>query len=359
MIVAAALTLIGAFNPPLVKLDPPFFAGGDISSLAQMESVGAVYRDGGVARPMLQIMRDHGCNIGRVRLWVNPSKLNQEVQDLAYVVQLGKRIKSAGFKFMLDFHYSDTWADPGKQFTPSAWAGLSPAQLEQQAHDYSRDCIATLKSAGAMPDFVQAGNEITNGMLWPSGKLSINGWNGLAPLLKAAINGIKSASGSTPPKIIIHIDRGGDWTSTKAFFEQLEARSVPYDVIGLSYYPTYHGPIAGLKTCLQNSAKKFHKPVMLVEVGYPYVASWFPNFQGEYPLTPNGQRDFLLAVVNAVKAVPGKRGIGVIWWEPGWYSVQTGGQWYGGWGQCMVDGSGNALRSWTALSGTSSRAGQN
>lgn len=359
MIHAGILVALVAVAPPKhVRLERQLLLGADVSSLSQMESAGAIYRDGGIAKPMLQMMKQKGCNLARVRLWVSPNKSIKEVQDLAYVIDLGRRIKASGMQFLLDFHYSDTWADPGKQFTPSAWANLSAAQLNQKIHDYSRDCILALKAAGAMPDIVQPGNEITNGMLWPTGKLPSGGWPVLGALLKSAIAGIKEAAGASTPKIMIHIDRGGDWPGTKSFFIQLEAQSVPYDLIGLSYYPTYHGPISGLAACLNGAATTFHKPIMVVEAGYPYVASWFPEFHGEFPVTPAGQKAYLQAVIDKVKSTPGKLGIGVVWWEPGWYSVQSNGEWYGGWGQCMVDSSGNALPSWDAFSSARAIAGK-
>ena len=156
---------------------------------------------------------------------------------------LAVRVKNAGLQFMLDFHYSDTWADPSHQATPSAWTNLTFIQLVQEMHDYNSNCIATFKAAGAMPDYVQIGNEITSGMLWPDGYVSGNSnasWENLGQLMKAAVQGIQDAAGTNMPKIVVHIDRGGDWDTTKWFFDNLNNQSVPFDIIGESYYPFYH-----------------------------------------------------------------------------------------------------------------------
>ena len=231
---------------------------------------------------------------------------------------LAVRVKNAGLQFMLDFHYSDTWADPGDQLKPAAWIGLTFTQLVQQMHDYNSNCIAAFKAAGAMPDYVQVGNEITGGMLWtngavPGGNASAQ-WLQLGQLMKAAIQGISDAAGANLPKIVVHIDRGGDWAATQWFFDNLNQQAVPFDIIGESYYPYWHGPLSNVANCLTNAAKRYAKPVMIAETGFPWTNSyWTTNIYG-IPGTTNGQVQFLVTLAQIVKNVPGRLGAGIFWW---------------------------------------------
>ncbi|HEV2472342.1 MAG TPA: glycosyl hydrolase 53 family protein, partial [Chthonomonadales bacterium] len=224
--------------------DIPFVTGGDVSLLTSLEQSGVVYRDGGKVEDCLQIFKNYGCNIMRLRIWVNPSHQGVFVNDLPYTIALGKRIKDAGLKLLLDFHYSDGWADPGKQYKPAAWKDLAFPQLVQAVHDYSKDVIAQMRQGGAMPDMVQVGNEITPGMLWPDGKIDIGGWTHFADLVKAGIQGVKDgAAPDRSPLIVIHIDRGGDAAGTRRFFDKMNDQGVKYDIIGESFYPYWHGPL--------------------------------------------------------------------------------------------------------------------
>src|SRR5262245_35287526 len=204
----------------------PFMAGADISSLPVLEEAGAVYRDGGVAGDAIDILRDHGTNYFRLRLFVDPSGSNDDfvVQDLAYTIDLAKRVKASGAKLLLDFHYSDTWADPGKQGKPAAWNDLDAAELQQQVYDYTKSSIEAFKAEGVRPEMVQIGNEISNGMLWNSTTAAANNgyvWSGgshnagfdrLAALLTAGIDGAKDGAGpGQEPLIMLHHDKGAQW----------------------------------------------------------------------------------------------------------------------------------------------------
>jgi arabinogalactan endo-1,4-beta-galactosidase len=167
-----------------------------------------------------------------------------------------------------------------------------------------------------MPDFVQVGNEITPGLLWSDGRVggtfdNPTQWSQFGQLLKAAIQGIQSASGTNPPAIVVHIDRGGDWGATRWFFDNLAAQGVPYDIIGLSYYPFWHGTLDQLRLCLNSAAARYQKPVMVAETGFP-----FSNSTNIYniPASTNGQVQYLTALAEVVRAVPGGRGCGVFWW---------------------------------------------
>ena len=304
-----------------------FLAAADFSDLAFFESLGVEYKDGGQVMDGLQILKNHGFNCVRLRLWT--SSATQAANDpynygnnIAYTVPLAVRVKNAGLLFSLDFHYSDTWADPGHQTTPAAWTNLSVPQLVDQMRSYNSNTIATFAAAGAMPDFVQVGNEITDGMLWPSGQVSGTGgtsWMNLGQLMKSAIFGIQDAAnalGAKTPKIIVHIDRGGDWATTEWFFDNLNAQGVPYDIIGESYYPFFHGPLTNLNTCLSNAAVRYGKPIIVAENAFPWtntVTSWTNKLYGFAP-TINGQVSFIAALAQVVKSVPNHLGAGIFYW---------------------------------------------
>ncbi|HTY89364.1 MAG TPA: glycosyl hydrolase 53 family protein [Candidatus Acidoferrum sp.] len=312
------------FNDQQLPAAAPFIAGADFSDLSFFESRGKSYKDNGHVQDGLAILKNSGLTCVRLRLWTGSDALVQTsnaynfTNNLTYTLPLAVRVKNAGLQFMLDFHYSDTWADPGKQGTPSAWTSLNFAQLVQQMHDYNSNCIAAFKAAGAMPDYVQVGNEITGGMLWTNGAVPGNNataqWSKLGQLMKAAVQGIADAAGTNMPKIIVHIDRGGDWSTTQWFFDNLNAQGVPYDIIGESYYPFWHGPLSNVANCFTNAAKRYAKPVIIAETAFPWTNSyWTTNIYG-IPGTTNGQVQFLVALAQVVKNVPAQLGAGIFWW---------------------------------------------
>ena len=287
--------------------------GADVSFLRQAETQGKVFKDDGVAKPGLQIFKDHGYNWVRLRLFHTPTRLPN---DLPYTLALAKDAKQLGFKFLLNFHYSDTWADPAKQTLPKAWEGKTHAELVQAVHDYTRDTIIAFREAGAMPDMAQPGNEITPGMLWPDGKLPEN-WDHFADLLRGAVAGIDAACSNAPhPQVMIHIDRGGDWRKTKWFFDELAERDVPFDIIGQSYYPWWHGSLLDLRENLNFMATNYHKDIIIVEAAYNWKPTEYKDGGAPFPETPEGQRQFLDEVNRTVLATPEGRGKGVFWWEP-------------------------------------------
>ncbi len=302
-----------------------FLAAVDFSDLAYFESQGVTYKDGGQVQDGIQILKNHGINCVRLRLFTSSAAQATTdpynyINNTDYTVPLAVRVKNAGLLFSLDFHYSDTWADPGHQGTPSAWTSLTFPQLVQQMRAYNSNTIATFAAAGAMPDYVQIGNEITDGMCWTNGQLSGTwsssnpSWVRLGQLMTAAIQGIQdasAASGTNMPKIIVHIDRGGDWNTTKAFFDNLQQQNVPFDIIGESYYPYWHGPLENLSNCLFNAAQRYNKPVVVAETDFPWTSS--TNIYG-IPATTNGQVQFVVALAQIVKSVPNGLGAGIFWW---------------------------------------------
>lgn len=287
--------------------------GADLSFLKQAEDRGTVFKDNGEARPGLQIFKGHGYNWIRLRLFNSPANLPN---NLDYTISLARQARAMKFKFLLDFHYSDTWADPGKQFTPAAWAGKSHPELVQAVFEYTRDTIIALHDAGTMPDMVQIGNEVNVGMLWPDGKLPDN-WSNFADLLKAGIKGVNASCGTNArPRIMIHIAHGGDVPKTKYFFDKLNSYVVDYDVIGQSYYPWWHGTLLDLRENLNFMATTYQKDIVLAEVAYCWRLTEYRTNSPPFPETPAGQKEFLDEVNRLVLSTPNHRGVGVFWWEP-------------------------------------------
>jgi arabinogalactan endo-1,4-beta-galactosidase len=330
--ITLALFALALISPAGVVRANDYAIGADLSFLKQAEDGGTVFKDNGEGKPALQIFKDHGYNWIRLRLFHTPTQLPN---NLPYTIALAQSAKKLGYKFLLNYHYSDTWADPGKQFIPKAWEGKSHAELVKAVYEYTRDTIAAFREAGAFPDMVQVGNEITNGMLWPDGRLPQN-WENFAELVKAGINGVEAGKGDRPrPGIMIHIDKGGDKVATKAFFDKLNTYGVQYDVIGQSYYPWWHGTLLDLRDNLYFMATEYRKDIIVVEVAYNYRPAEYKGKLAPYPETPEGQREFLDSVNQMVLNAPDNRGKGVFWWEP----AVAGGRG----SRCMFDSNSNAL----------------
>ncbi len=287
--------------------------GADVSFLGNAEQHGVIFKDHGIAKPCLEILKDHGYNWIRLRIFVHPTVLPN---NLPYTIALAKQAKKLGYKFLLDFHYSDTWADPGKQFIPAAWQRKTHAELVLAVFDYTRDTIGAFRDAGVLPDMVQIGNEVTNGMLWPDGKLPEN-WDHFAELVQAGINGVDAGRGNgVRPKIMIHIDRGGDSVRTKAFFDKLLSYGISFDVIGQSYYPWWQGSLMELRENLDFMARRYGKKIIVVETAYDWKPGRYIGKAAPFPETPAGQRDFLEELNRIVMQTPDELGGGIFWWEP-------------------------------------------
>lgn len=240
--------------------------GADISFLPQLEDEGKKFYDNGVQKDVIEILKDHGFNYIRLRIFNNPARDSgyspvKGFCDLNHTQEMAKRIKAAGMKFLLDFHYSDYWADPGKQYKPAAWRNLSFEDLKKAIYDYSKNVIQALKEQGTSPDMVQIGNEINHGLVWPEG--NVMHVDSLAQLVSAGIAGVKSADPSVI--IMIHIALGGQNDESVFFFNQMIQRKVHFDVIGLSYYPQWHGTLDDLRDNLNDLIRRYNKDVIVVE----------------------------------------------------------------------------------------------
>jgi arabinogalactan endo-1,4-beta-galactosidase len=294
-----------------------FAKGADVGWLQQMEATGYVFHnEQGVVQDCFQILKDKGINSIRLRVFVNPSddKASGHCSP-AEVVAMAKRAAGLGFRVMIDFHYSDTWADPGKQAKPAAWANHSFAQLLTDVYDHTSSTMTALKAAGVTPEWVQVGNEIPGGMLWPEG--STANFGQLSQLLNQGYAAVKAVSPTS--KVIIHLDRGNDNALYRNFFDQHVRNGGKFDVIGMSYYPywlkqDYTASIDNLQANLLDMTTRYPgKEVVVAEVG------------GDYTLVQN-TFDMLVAVQKAVRAVPAGKGLGVFYWEPegakSWSSYQ-------------------------------------
>ena len=290
-----------------------YMIGADLSFAKEAEEKGFTFKEDDKPKKVLQIFKDHGYNWIRLRLFHTPTDLPN---SLAYTISLAKEAKEKGYKFLLDYHYSDTWADPAKQFVPKAWQGKTQEQVEQLIFEYTKKTMEAFREANVYPDMVQIGNEISTGMLWPYGKLPEN-WDNFAALIKAGINGVYASIGNhTSPKIMIHIDKGGDKEFTKYFFDKLDTYNIKFDVIGQSYYPWWHGSLLDLKECLNVTALEYKKDIVLVETAYNYSPAEYINTLAPFPETPEGQKEFLENVNDIILNIPNNKGKGIFWWEP-------------------------------------------
>ncbi|MFP9116074.1 arabinogalactan endo-beta-1,4-galactanase [Flavobacterium sp. RHBU_3] len=283
-----------------------FAKGADVGWLPQMEATGYKFKDAdGNEKDCLQLLKDRGMNTIRLRVWVHPN--NDKASGHCSpeeTVAMAVRAQKMGMRIMVDFHYSDSWADPGKQNKPAVWANHSFDELLNDVYQHTYDVLASLEKAGVTPEWVQVGNEIPGGMLWPDG--STTNWPQLAQLLNKGYEATKAINNNI--KVIVHLDEGNNNKKFREFYDNATNNNVKYDVIGMSYYPfwiktDYTENIADLENNLKDMAKRYNKEVMVVEVG------------GEDTKVEN-TRDMLVAVIKAVKKVPNNKGLGVIYWEP-------------------------------------------
>ncbi|HNW50891.1 MAG TPA: glycosyl hydrolase 53 family protein [Prolixibacteraceae bacterium] len=323
-----------------------FIYGGDFSLMKKIEDGGGVYKIDGQAKPGLEIFKENGYNYGRVRLFNSPNNVGPVCNSLEYTIALSKEIKNAGMKLLLDFHYSDTWADPAHQIKPKAWENISFEALTDSVYSYSKNVILAMKAAGVLPDMVQVGNEITPGFIWPDGKIYTEkgeNWVNFCTLLKAGIRGVKDAYGGTAVPIMIHIDKGGDQGATEYFFRKITEQGVEFDIIGQSYYPWWHGSFADLEKNLAWMSANYNKDIIIVETAYhangfyPEPDQWVLDIK-PFPPTPEGQYDYLVALDSIARKYPKVKGI--FYWEPDGILISDPEIYY--LGRSLFDEKGNA-----------------
>lgn len=347
-----------------------FIKGMDVSMVKELEDHGAAYYLNGTKQDVFTIMKECGANLVRLRLWNNPYSPNGEAygggtNDFKTTLELAKRVVANNLKFMLDFHYSDFWADPAKQMKPKEWKHLSGESLRSVVYQYTIDTLRRLKEENLLPEIVQVGNEITNGLLWPDG--SRENVEEMALLIQAGIRGVKEVDPDI--KILLHLDFGTDNELYRKWFTDIEPFGLDFDMIGMSYYPYWNGSMDSLIYNMNDISKTFHKDVLVAETAIGYtvdplgcngvVFSEELEEKTGYPATQEGQEHFLHDLYEAVRSVENHRGVGVLYWEPAWLPIpecawakpmgckymkdtaETGNSWAN---QALFDATGNANR---------------
>lgn len=280
----------------------PFILGADISFVQEEEDKGTVFADGGQQKDFLQILTDHGFNYARLRIFHtpgNPSGYQYEFVtraepycDLTHTIEMAQRVKAAGMGLLLDFHYSDTWADPSDQHKPAAWEGLSFSELVTAVYDYTRDTLLALQAAGALPEMVQVGNEITPGMLHPDGHtFDPENWDELAELLSAGLSAVKDVDSRI--QTMLHIDRGGDNETSRWWVDEALERGVEFDILGQSAYSAFHGD----PSMWQDNFNDL--------LGYPNLKFVIAEYNGDKRVAN-----------DIMHELPDGRGLGTFFWEP-------------------------------------------
>lgn len=277
-----------------IAIEKPYAVGADISWLQWQEDMGIRFSDGGVEGDALAILRDNGFNYIRLRLFVNPkSELGYSQRDgycdLEHTVAMAKRIKEAGMYFLLDFHYSDNWADPQKQIMPQAWQTFSYEEVCNALYEHTKETLLALKREGIVPDMVQVGNEVSNGMLWPYGSVR-HSFEGLCGLLREGIRAVREYAPEA--EVMLHVALGGQAEESQRFFDAMNEYDVEYDIIGQSYYPEWHGTLEELEANTVDLVQRYNKPLIVVEY-----------------------RDHYLDIERIVRSLPNGLGRGTFIWE--------------------------------------------
>jgi arabinogalactan endo-1,4-beta-galactosidase len=322
---------------PLAKIK---YRGGDLSFLPEIEAAGAIFKSGTSTQTAFDILKSKGMNLVRVRIWHTPVSGHSGLNE---VLALAKRTKDAGLDFYLDFHYADDWADPGKQPKPAAWLRASISPLMDSVYNYTQKVMQALKAQGTMPAIVQIGNETNNGMLWDLGRIGgsfDSNWSNYAELTKKGIAAVRAVDADNKVKIMLHY-AGTD--GAEAYFKHLDDYAVPYNIMGISYYPWWHGnDTTKTKNVLISLANTYNKDILIAETAYPFTLQWndytnntLGNATGliaDCPISPEGQAKFLGLVRNLVRAIPNNHGLGFCYWAPEWTAYRgpistTGSTW--------------------------------
>lgn len=322
-----------------------FVKGMDLSTLLELERCGAKYYDNGEERDLLAIMKSYDVDTIRIRLWNDPWSETGESygageNDLKTSLEIAKRVTAAGFGVLLNFHYSDFWADPGKQIKPKAWADYGVKELEQAVYDYTLESMWTFLDAGVNITMVQVGNELSNGLLWPEGK--VPNYDNIATFVNAGIRAVRKADAAIP--VMIHLDNGGNNALYREWFDNFTKRGEDFEIIGLSYYPFWHGSLQMLNDNMNDIAERYGKDLVIAEVSMGYTMEDYKNYEKlsdeerkgyatrpalvekiEYPMTKQGQYDFMEDFLNRISHIKGGKGKGFFYWEPAWIPVPGSG----------------------------------
>lgn len=317
----------------------------DLSTLKEMEECGARYFDEGKEADVLTILKNHDVDTVRLRLWHNPKSedgmpYGAGNNDLDATIYIGKKVTEAGMGVLLNYHYSDFWTDPGKQIKPKAWKDMNAEQLETAIYEYTKETLSAILSAGVKVTMIQVGNEITNGLLWPEGM--VPNYDNIAKFISAGIRACREVNELIP--IMLHLDAGGNNSLYRRWFDNYIRRGEDFDYIGMSYYPFWHGDLKALEDNMNDIAKRYHKDIYVAEVSMGFTMEDYAEYEKlkpeerkgyatrkeiaekvEYPMTKEGQKDFVIDFLNRVKNVAEGRGKGFFWWEPAWIPVPGSG----------------------------------
>ena len=379
-----------------------FVKGMDLSTLVELERCGAKYYDDGKEMDILDIVKKYDVDTIRIRLWNDPWSETGESygageNDLPTSLAIAKRVTEAGFGVLLNFHYSDFWADPGKQIKPKAWASYGVEELEQAVYDYTLETIHTFLENGVNITMVQVGNELSNGLLWPEGK--VPNYDNIAKFVSAGVRAVRKVdaerlagelSGVNEAcakldkiQIMIHLDNGGNNELYREWFDNYTKRGEDFDIIGLSYYSFWHGSMQALDDNMNDIAERYGKDLIVAEVSMGYTMEDYKDYEKlsdeerkgyatkpslvekiEYPMTVQGQCDFMEDFLNRISHVKGGKGKGFFYWEPAWIPVHgsgwatpaslkymqdpgpCGNEWAN---QALFDYDGNALPTWKLI----------
>lgn len=320
--------------------------GMDLSTLPEVEECGGRFFDHKREGKADEILKAYGMNLIRLRLFHDPYSeegvsYGGGTCDLKRVMEMARRAKCLGTGWMLDFHYSDFWADPGKQLLPKAWQALKEEELEETVYKYTYRVMEELKKKELLPEIAAPGNELSNGLLWPYGK--VPAWSNIARYVSAGIRAIREVSQKT--KVMVHLDQGGDCELYCHWFDRyFEADGEDFDYIGLSYYPFWHGPMEGLKENMHMLAERYKKPMIVAETSMGFTLEDYAEYEKlpnmirsgmaakrelaekiRWPMTPEGQCSFFKDLIETIRSVPNALGRGFVCWEPAWIPVPGSG----------------------------------
>ena len=322
-----------------------FIKGMDISMVKELEHYGASYRLNGKKEDLFAILKTCGTNNVRIRIWPDPYDENGNSyggggNDLETTIEIAERTVQSGMDFMLDFHYSDFWADPGKQIKPKAWKDFGVDELEQAVYDFTLENLTKIIEAGVNVTMIQVGNELSNGLLWPEGK--VPNYDNIAKFVNAGIRACRKVNADIP--IMIHLDNGGNNELYVRWFTNFIERGEEFEYIGLSYYPFWHGSLDQLEFNMNDIAKRFNKDLIIAEVSMGFTMDSYQEYEKladserkgyatkpelvekiDYPMTIEGQADFTKDFLNRVANVVDDHGKGFFWWEPAWIPVPGSG----------------------------------
>lgn len=327
-----------------------FVKGMDLSTLLELEKYGAKYYDDGKEADVLDIMKRYDVDTIRIRLWNDPWSETGESygageNDLPTSLAIAKKVTKAGFGVLLNFHYSDFWADPGKQIKPKAWSSFGAEELEKAVYDYTLSSMNTFLDSGVNITMVQVGNELSNGLLWPEGR--VPNYDNIAKFVNAGIRAVRKSDelhGGKKIPVMLHLDNGGNNALYREWFDNFTKRGEDFEIIGLSYYPFWHGTLDMLNNNMNDIAKRYGKDLIVAEVSMGFTMEDYKEYEKlsdeerkgyatrpalvekiEYPMTKQGQYDFMEDFLNRISHIEGGKGRGFFYWEPAWIPVHGSG----------------------------------